>query len=71
MRLTPDEIAALVRPLVQPAAQVRYLRSRGFEVLVGRDGRPAVVQRVAVETSAPHREALLKRYGKTPKKQPA
>ena len=37
-----DEIAAICYPLVQKAAQVRFLRSLGLKVDRGADGRPLV-----------------------------
>ena len=51
MFLTDSEIAELCRPLVQPAAQVRYLRSLGLQVTVKPNGRAVVVRS--------HAEAVL------------
>ncbi|WP_371132762.1 DUF4224 domain-containing protein [Methyloversatilis sp.] len=42
--LTSDEIADICRPLKQPAAQIRYLRSLGMVVQAKPNGRPLVVR---------------------------
>lgn len=42
--LTNEEIAEICRPLKQPAAQVRYLRSLGIVVQAKPSGRPLVVR---------------------------
>ncbi len=49
--LTDNEIADLCKPLVQPAAQVRYLRQLGLHVEKKPNGRPVVVRA--------HAEAIL------------
>jgi hypothetical protein len=51
MFLTDNEIAELCKPLVQPAAQVRYLRSLKLQVTTKPNGRPVVVRS--------HAEAVL------------
>lgn len=51
MFLTDDEIAELCKPLVQPAAQVRYLRALKLQVTTKPNGRPVVVRS--------HAEAVL------------
>lgn len=51
MFLTDAEIADLCKPLVQPAAQVRYLRALHLEVSLKPNGRPVVVRS--------HAEAVL------------
>lgn len=40
--LTDDEIAAICKPLTQPAAQIRYLEALGVRAARRRDGRPLV-----------------------------
>ena len=40
--LTDDELATICRPLVQHAAQVRFLRSLGLKVQRRPDGSPLV-----------------------------
>lgn len=40
--LTEEEIAGICKPLVQPAAMTRHLRSLGFHVKARPDGRPLV-----------------------------
>jgi hypothetical protein len=42
--LTNEEIAEICRPLKQPAAQIRYLRSLGIVVQAKPNGRPLVVR---------------------------
>jgi hypothetical protein len=42
--LSDAEIADVCTPLVQPAAQVRYLRSIGLEVKLKPNGRPLVAR---------------------------
>jgi hypothetical protein len=50
--LTDAEIADLCRPLRQPAAQLRYLRSLGIPVQRRRDGTPLVWRRDLERASA-------------------
>jgi hypothetical protein len=42
--LTDGEIADLCMPLIQPAAQVRYLRALGLNVTTKPNGRPVVIR---------------------------
>ncbi len=49
--LSDEEIADLCAPLVQPAAQVRYLQRMGLTVAKKPNGRPVVVRS--------HAEAVL------------
>ncbi len=49
--LTDAEVARICEPLVQPAAQVRYLRRLGLKVETKPNGRALVVRR--------HAEAVL------------
>lgn len=49
--LTDEEIARVCEPLVQPAAQVRYLRELGLTVATKPNGRALVVRS--------HAEAVL------------
>jgi hypothetical protein len=42
--LSDAEIADLCAPLIQPAAQVRYLRTLGLTVTLKPNGRPVVIR---------------------------
>ena len=56
--LTDEEISELCSPLVQPAAQIRYLKSQGFVVKTKPNGKP-MLSRAHVEQvmgSGPQRE---------------
>lgn len=65
--LTQVEIDRLVAGFTQPAAQVRYLRSLGLQVLTDKRGRPAVARWPTVASNTePNIDALRRRYGPTP-----
>lgn len=44
MYLSDAEVADLCAPLIQPAAQVRYLRALGLTVTLKPNGRPVVIR---------------------------
>lgn len=74
--LTDDEIKRICHPLVQPAAQIRYLRGLGLHVARKPGGRPLVARseweralvggRVSGESLVrqPDRDALIAQLGK-------
>jgi Domain of unknown function (DUF4224) len=44
VHLSREEVADMCRPLVQPAAQIRYLQSIGIRVRRRPDGTPLVLR---------------------------
>ena len=53
--LSDEEIAELCEPLEQPAAQIRYLKKRGYYVTTKPNGRPVLMRSELERVAGPAR----------------